>query len=84
MRKGELLFDKFFALAFTALRETVPVDDSQLSQINMILAECETILHSEKKYLAQKTFDDYSSVLDHFKRIFSKTFFWPKRDALAN
>ena len=78
------LFDKFFALAFTALRETVPVDDSQLSQINMILAECETILHSEKKYLAQKTFDDYSSVLDHFKRIFSKTFFWPKRDALAN
>lgn len=78
------LFDTLFTLAFTALRETVPLDDSQLAQVNTTLAECEAILHSEKKYLAQKTFDDYSSVLGHFKRIFSKAFFWPKRDALAN
>ena len=47
------LFDKLYSLAFTALREVVPFDDSQITQNRHILDECTTI-QQKKTILHQK------------------------------
>lgn len=78
------LFDKLFFLAFTALRETVPFEETQLSQARSALDECSAILTAEKAYLSQKIFDDYSTVIDSLKKIFTKGYSNPKHDALAD
>ena len=78
------LFDKLFSLAFTALRETVPFDENQLSQSRFILDESGNILASEKNYLAPKTYDDYVTIIDCLKKVFTKGYPLPKHDALAN
>ncbi|MBD5152828.1 MAG: hypothetical protein HDT16_10305 [Oscillibacter sp.] len=77
------LFDKLFFLAFTALRETVPFDEKQLSQSRFALEECAAILAGEKNYLPPKIFDDYSTIIDLLKKIFMKGYLLPKHDALA-
>lgn len=77
------LFDKLFSIAFTALRETVPFDENQLAQTKFILDECATILASEKNYLAPKTYDDYSTIIDCLKKVFTKDYLLRKHDALA-
>ena len=77
------LFDKLFSLAFIALRETVPFEEGQLSQPRFVLEECVAILAGEKNYLDPKTFDDYSTVIDSLKKVFTKGYLLPKHDALA-
>ena len=77
------LFDRLYSLAFTALREIVPFDDSQISQNRRILDECTTILAAEKNYIAPKTYDDYCIIIDSLKKIFTKGYILPKHDALG-
>lgn len=78
------LFDKLFSLAFISLRETVPFEESQLSQSRFALEECTAILAGEKNYLDQKTFDDYSTIIDSLKKVFTKGYSLPKNTALAD
>lgn len=78
------LFDKLFSLAFIALREIVPFEESQLSQLRLVLEECTAILAGEKNYLDSKTFDDYSTIIDSLKKVFTKGYLLPKHDALAD
>lgn len=78
------LFDKLFALAFIALRETVPFTEGQMSQARLVLDECGSILDGEKDYLAPETYDDYVEIIDCFEKIFTKGYHLPKHDALAN
>lgn len=78
------LFDKLFSLAFIALRETVPFGESQLSQSRLVLEECAAILAGEKNYLDPKTFDDYSTIIDSLKKVFTKGYSLPKHEALAD
>lgn len=77
------LFDGLYSLAFTALREIVPFDESQISQARLTLAECSSILSSEKNYIAPKTYEDYSIVIDCLKCVFTKGYVLPKREALS-
>ena len=77
------LFDRLYSLAFTALREIVPFDDSQISQNRRLLDECTTILAAEKNYIAPKTYDDYCIIIDSLKKIFTKGYILPKHDALG-
>ena len=77
------LFDRLYSLAFTVLRETVPFDESQISQARLTLEECSSILSSEKNYVAPKTYEDYSIVIDCLKTVFTKGYVLPKHDALA-
>lgn len=77
------LFDRLYSLAFTALREIVPFDESQISQSRNTLEECRSILSSEKNYIAPKTYEDYSAVIDCLKAVFTKGYVLPKHDALA-
>ena len=77
------LFDRLYSLAFTALREIVPFDDSQISQNRRILDECTTILAAEKNYIAPKTYDDYCIIIDSLNKIFTKGYILPKHDALG-
>lgn len=78
------LFDKLFLLAFIALRETVPFAEIQLSQPRLTLDECESILASERNYLAPKTYDEYAIIIDCLKKVFTKGYTLPKHDALAD
>lgn len=78
------LFEKLFSLAFTALRETVPFEENQLSQSRFVLEECASILAGEKNYLDPKIFDDYSTIIDSLKKVFTKGYSLPKHDALAD
>ena len=78
------LFDKLFSLSFAALRETVPFGENQLSQSRPILEECAVILAGEKNYLDPKIFDDYSTIIDSLKKVFTKGYLLPKHDALAD
>lgn len=77
------LFDLLYSLAFTVLREIVPFDESQISQARHTLEECRSILSSEKNYIAPKTYEDYSVVIDCLKVVFTKSYVLPKHDALA-
>ena len=77
------LFDRLYSLAFTALREIVPFDDSQILQNRRILDECTAILAAEKNYIAPKTYDDYCIIIDSLKKIFTKGYILPKHDALG-
>ena len=77
------LFDRLYSLAFTALREIVPFDDSQISQNRRILDECTTILAAEKNYIAPKTYDDYCIIIDSLNKIFTKGYILSKHDALG-
>ena len=77
------LFDRLYSLAFTVLREIVPFDESQISQARTTLEECRSILSLEKNYIAPKTYEDYSAVIDCLKAVFTKGYVLPKHDALA-
>ena len=77
------LFDQLYSLAFTVLREIVPFDEAQISQARNTLEECRSILSSEKNYIAPKTYEDYSMVIDCLKAVFTKGYVLPKHDALA-
>lgn len=77
------LFDHLCSLAFTALREIVPFDNLQISQARNVLEECKAILFSEKNYIASKTYEDYSVVIDCLKAVFTEDYVLPKHDALA-
>lgn len=77
------LFDRLYSLAFTALREIVLFDESQISQARLTLEECSSILSSEKNYVAPKTYEDYSIVIDCLKCVFTKGYVLPKREALS-
>lgn len=78
------LFNKLFSLSFTALRETVPFDESQLRQAKIALEECVTIIAGEKNYLAPKIYEDYSTIISSLKKVFTKGYMLPKHDALAD
>ena len=78
------LFDRLFSLSFIALRETVPFVETQLSQPRLTLDECGSILACERNYLAPKTYDDYVTIIDCLKKIFTKGYPLPKHDALAD
>ncbi len=78
------LFDKLFSLTFTALRETVPFEENQLSQSRFVLEECAAILAGEKNFLDPQIFDDYSTIVDSLKKVFTKGYSLPKHDALAD
>lgn len=77
------LFDKLFSFAFTALHETVPFSKSECIQIKTVLEECEQLLTSEKPYLPPTTYDDYRSIIDCLKKVFSYGFILPKHEALG-
>ena len=78
------LFDGLFSLSFIALRETVPFVETQLSQPRLTLDECGSILACERNYLAPETYDDYVTIIDCLKKIFTKGYPLPKHDALAD
>lgn len=78
------LFDRLFSLSFIALRETVPFVETQLSQPRLTLMECGSILACERNYLEPKTYDDYVTIIDCLKKIFTKGYPLPKHNALAD
>ena len=78
------LFDKLFSLAFAALRETVPFDEIRLSRIRLILDECGSTLTGEKSYLSPEIYNDYTTIINCLKKVFTKGHSLPKHDALAD
>lgn len=77
------VFDKLSALAFSALRETVPLDETVIHPARQTLNDCSNILESEKPYLASAIYNDYSQVVNCLKAVFTRGFSFPKHEALA-
>lgn len=77
------IFDKLFSLAFAALWETVPIGETQRTQVRVSLDECSAALSNEKIFLAEKTYEDYCTIISCLKRIHTKEFVFPKHEMLA-
>ncbi len=77
------IFELLFSLAFTALWETVPFDDAQLLQAEKVVRECSGLLEDEKKYISQKMYEDYRSIINYIQRIYDKEFVLLKNTMLA-
>lgn len=77
------IFDKLFSLAFAVLWETVPIDENQRNQVKTSLEECSLLLSREKVFLAEKTFEDFSSIVSSLKKVHTKGFVLPKHEMLA-
>ena len=77
------IFELLFSLAFTALWETVPFDDEQLLQAEKMVHDCSGLLKNEKKYISQKMYEDYSSIISCIQHIYDKDFVLLKNTMLA-
>ena len=77
------IFDKLFSQTFAALWETVPIDEVLRNQIWSSLEECSLLLEREKVFLAEKTFEDFSSIISCLKKVHTKGFVIPKHEMLA-
>lgn len=77
------IFEKLFSQAFAALWETVPSDEILCNQIRTSLEECSLLLSREKIFLAEKTFEDFSSIISCLKKVHTKGFVFPKHEMLA-
>lgn len=77
------IFDKLFSQAFAALWETVPIDEIQRNQVRTSLDECSLLLSREKVFLAEKTFEDFSSIISCLKKVYTRDFVLPKHEMLT-
>lgn len=83
LHKGEALtmsvqmskiFDDLNSLAFLALRETVPFNNSQLSWAHATLERSSTALSKEKAFLAPEIAEDYSEVIRCLEAVFARSY----------
>ena len=77
------IFELLFSLAFTALWETVPFDDAQRLHAEKMVHECSGLLENEKKYISQKMYEDYRSIINCIQHIYDKNFVLLKNTMLA-
>ena len=77
------IFDKLFSQAFAALWETVPIDEIQRNQVRTSLDECSLLLSREKVFLAEKTFEDFSSIISCLKKVYTRDYVLPKHEMLT-
>jgi len=77
------LFDRLFSLAFTSLRETVPIDAAKLTQIKTVLDECSNILEKEKIFLSEKTAKDYSVIIECLKKVHTNGYVFQKHEMMV-
>lgn len=77
------LFDSLNALAFAALRETVPFGRSGIERAGLLLNDSLRALASEKPFLAPGTYEDYKEVINCLKKIYSPGYQFLKQIALS-
>lgn len=76
------VFDKLFSLTFSALRETVPIEDVQRNQVATSLNECSAVLLKEKIFLPDKMYDDLCIATDCLKKVYGGEFIFAKHQML--
>lgn len=77
------VFDTLYSLSFTALRQIIPFVEEQLSQLRLRTDECAAVLATEKNYLAPKIYEDCSTVISCFRKVFNGNYEFPKQTALC-
>lgn len=75
-------FDSLYSLAFTALRQIVPIGEEQLLQLQDKLEDCAAALREEKNYLPPAIHEDFSAAVLCLQSIFSKDYLFPKQEVL--
>lgn len=78
------LFEKLNSLTFTALRTTTDLSDMDCEIANRTLGECELLLESEKKYLAEETVYDYSVIINNLYKVYGRGFSFTKTKVLQD
>lgn len=56
-------YEKLFSLVFTALRNTIPIEDADAAHFADILEDCSAKLEKEKKYISKELYDDIALVI---------------------
>lgn len=77
------IFDSLNSLAFTALRETVPFDGSDIERAALLLNNTIQVLTSEKPFLAPGLYEDYKEIINHLTKIYSPGYQLPKQTVLS-
>lgn len=77
------IYDELYSQAFIVLRETVPFEECQRTQVGMALDKCSAALECEKPFLSEKLYDDYNTIISCLKKAYAQEFTIPKHDALA-
>lgn len=78
------IFDKLFHYSFVSLRNIYALSPERLEIIRHELSECRYILATEKKYISDDLYSDFSEVICNYDKIFADSFVFPKVDALKN
>ena len=75
-------FGTLYSLAFTALRQIIPLHEEQIAQARLRVEECATEMRVEKNYLQPEIYEDYSAVISSFKKIFDSSYIFHKQEML--
>ncbi|MTI94708.1 MAG: hypothetical protein FH749_04345 [Firmicutes bacterium] len=78
------IIDSLNALAFAALRETIPFESSEIERAGLLLDDSLQTLTSEKPFLAPGTYEDYKEAITCLKKIYSPDYRLLKQEALSD
>ena len=78
------LYGDLFALAFSALRETVPFSEMQIHQAQKTIDACGSVLNSEGIYLSTQMQADCAAAIALLAKIYSKDFKMTKNSTLMH
>lgn len=76
------VFEKLFSLTFNVLRETVSISEENIVSVNDTLANCKSVLDSEKRYLSIETYKKYSGILDCLIKVYESRYTLNKHEIL--
>lgn len=77
------IFDRLYSLILSALREVVPKAINEIKLANNIIIDCEKDLSYEKKYISQMLYDNFTSIINNLKTIYSPEFSFQKHDKFS-
>lgn len=76
------IFDKLNSLAFSVLRQTVPVSVSEIAHAQIQLNECSRLLETERTYMGDTFHKDISIVINDLRGVFKEGYRLLKQEAL--
>lgn len=78
------LYERLYALSFSALRETMPYQAEQLSQGRAALDACSLMLEDEKNFISPEMYNDFSTIIKSLRSVFNGKYKLPKTEALLS
>lgn len=78
------VFEKLFSLVFTALRNSIPIKETDAERFADVLDDCSEKLEKEKKYIAKELYDDIFLVILNLKIFLNNDYRNKKHQAICD